>query len=168
MGIYEYDIYKIGVYIDIDLFRKWSSGGKTIPDYVEFYTNCNKIMISFKIAEALFKKIDVEICDEKEIDFESEKIKLNDKVINKIKNEIDNQKDILDYLKICVNDTCNDRDYMRSVFMIKWESEKVKRYANVSLPDSQLEYAKKLYKEINGLDNFSVSVCKFTGTWDTY
>ncbi len=166
MGIYEYDIYKLGVYVDTDLFRKWNSGGKTIPDYIEFYTKCDKTMISFKIAESLFKKIDEQIYDEKEKDYESQKKELNDKMITKIKNEIDDQKDILDYLKECVNDISNSN--MRDTLRVKWNSETLKRYANVSLPDSHLEYAKKLYNEITGLDNFSVSFYKFKGTWDTY
>jgi hypothetical protein len=168
MGIYEYDIYKLGIYVDTDLFNKWNTGGKTIPDYISlFHIKDNKTLISFKTTKELFKKIDYEIRDEKEMDSENQKKEFNDKMIAKIKNEIDNQKDVLDYLRECVNDIDNKRNYMNSVFMVKWDAEKVKRYANVSLPDSHLEYAKKLYNEITGLDNFSVSLNKYKGTWST-
>lgn len=168
MGIYEYDSYKLGIYVDSDLFHKWMSGGKTIPDYISlFHTRDNKTLISFKIAESLFKKVCDEMLDEKEIDSKTQKKELNDQMIAKIKNEIDDQKDILDYLQICINEIDNKRNYMRGVFAAKWDTEKVKRYANVSLPDSHLAYAKKLYNEITGLDNFSVSFCTFKGIWST-
>lgn len=168
MGIYEYTVYKLGIYIDTDLFNKWSSGGKTITDYIEFFNTKNgKTLIVLKVAESLFKKIDYEILDEKEIDSTNQKKEFNTKMITKIKNEIDDQTDLRDYLRVCVNDISKNEDYMRSLFYTKWNAEKIKRYANVSIPDSHLEYAKKLYNEITGLDNFKVELYTYNGTWCT-